>query len=396
MNQMTPPARPDALPFDVEKLDDLMERAGIDALVVSSKHNLRYLLGGYQFFFFAHFDAIGLGRYVPMLVYPRRSSARAAYFGNPMEKWERDNGRFWVPDVQTATWYPADSMRLAVAHLMRLGLATRRIAVERSFLPADAVDALRAELPHAEIVEALPVLEKLRAVKSAAELELVRSASDEIVGAMQKVMGRHRAGATKFGIVEALRQEEVRRGLEFEYCLVAAGSSLNRAPSPQVWQEGDVLSLDSGGNCGGYIGDVARMAVLGEPDGELQDLLGEVDAIQQAARKPIAAGVPGREIYASAMEAVRRSTFANSLDFVAHGMGMILHESPRLSSAGPVPYANPDADLPLEAGMVVSIETALPHPRRGYIKLEDTVAVTKDGWEAYGDFARGWNRGGII
>ena len=70
-----------------------------------------------------------------------------------------------------------------------------------------------------------------------------------------------------------------------------------------------MLSLDSGGNCGGYIGDVARMAVLGEPDAELEDLLGEVDAIQQAARKPIAAGVPGREIYASAMEAVRRSSF---------------------------------------------------------------------------------------
>ncbi|CAN5299761.1 hypothetical protein BH10PSE9_BH10PSE9_06580 [soil metagenome] len=212
---------------------------------------------------------------------------------------------------------------------------------------------------------------------------------------MLKVMGSHRTGATKFEIVEALRQEEVRRGLEFEYCLIAAGSSLNRAPSPQVWRDGDVLSLDSGGNCGGYIGDVARMAVLGEPDRELEDLLGEVDAIQQAARKPIAAGVPGREIYASAMEAVRRSTFANSLDFVAHGMGMILHESPRLSSAGPVPYANPDAEQPLEAGMVISIETQLPHPRCGFIKLEDTVAVTKDGWEAYGDFGRGWNRGGV-
>ncbi|CAN5299826.1 hypothetical protein BH10PSE9_BH10PSE9_06590 [soil metagenome] len=151
MNEMSP-ARADALPFDAAKLDDLMERAGIDALVVSSKHNLRYLLGGYQFFFFAHFDAIGLGRYVPMLVYPRRGAARAAYIGNPMEKWERDNDRFWVPDVQPAAWYPADSMRLAVAHLLRLGLATRRIAVERSFLPADAAEVLQTGLPHAEIV----------------------------------------------------------------------------------------------------------------------------------------------------------------------------------------------------------------------------------------------------
>jgi Xaa-Pro aminopeptidase len=44
--------------------------------------------------------------------------------------------------------------------------------------------------------------------------------------------------------------------------------------------------------------------------------------------------------------------------------------------------------------MVLSIETTLPHPRRGFIKLEDTLVVTKDGWEAFGDGGRGWNRGG--
>ena len=49
---------------------------------------------------------------------------------------------------------------------------------------------------------------------------------------------------------------------------------------------------------------------------------------------------------------------------------------------------------PLESGMVVSIETAIHHPRRGFIKLEDTVAVTDAGWEAFGDHGRGWNRGG--
>jgi len=43
--------------------------------------------------------------------------------------------------------------------------------------------------------------------------------------------------------------------------------------------------------------------------------------------------------------------------------------------------------------MVISIETTLAHPTRGFIKLEDTVAVTTDGWEAFGDSGRGWNRG---
>jgi Xaa-Pro aminopeptidase len=60
----------------------------------------------------------------------------------------------------------------------------------------------------------------------------------------------------------------------------------------------------------------------------------------------------------------------------------------------PFDYPAEDAGRPLEAGMVVSIETAIRHPRRGFIKLEDTVAVTETGWEAFGDFGRTWNRAG--
>ena len=61
-------------------------------------------------------------------------------------------------------------------------------------------------------------------------------------------------------MTEALRREETLRGLTFDYCLIAAGSSLNRAPSDQRWEKGDMLSLDSGGNYHGYIGDVAAWA----------------------------------------------------------------------------------------------------------------------------------------
>ncbi|MGB7075936.1 MAG: M24 family metallopeptidase, partial [Xanthobacteraceae bacterium] len=60
----------------------------------------------------------------------------------------------------------------------------------------------------------------------------------------------------------------------------------------------------------------------------------------------------------------------------------------------PVPYDAYDADRPLETGMVVSVETTLQHPRRGFIKLEDTVVVTAAGFEVHGDRIRGWNIAG--
>src|SRR5690606_31124689 len=97
-------------------------------------------------------------------------------------------------------------------------------------------------------------------------------------------------GTTKREIIDRLRQEETKRGLIFEYCLLTLGSSHNRAASEQKWQQGEVLSIDSGGNYQGYIGDLCRMGILGEPDAELEDLLGYVETVQQAAFSKVAAG----------------------------------------------------------------------------------------------------------
>jgi Xaa-Pro aminopeptidase len=91
---------------------------------------------------------------------------------------------------------------------------------------------------------------------------------------------------------------------------------------------------------------------------------------------------------------LKKSKLHNHYEFLAHGMGLVSHEAPRLTNSGPVPYDAYDAQRPLETGMVVSVETTLLHPHRGFIKLEDTVVVTANGHEIYGDRARGWNRAG--
>jgi Xaa-Pro aminopeptidase len=382
------------LPFDSARLDSLLDEAGMDAVVISSKHNIQYLFGGYRFFFFDHFDAIGVSRYLPLLVYVKGRPEQSTYIGQGMESYEKELGKFWTPAFQTAGATSLDSAQLAADHLAKLAPKLKRIGIERAFLPADAAELMLHELPGVTFVEAHFPLERLRARKTREELEFLRIASDLVVDSMLAVITSHGPGATKTELVEALRREEVNRGLTFEYCLITAGTSLNRAPSNQVWGAGDILSLDSGGNYKGYIGDLCRMAIQGEPDSELEDLLGEVDAIQRAARKPIRSGAKGGDIYASAGEVLNKSSYANSFEFVAHGMGLISHEAPRLTSHGPIPYPAYDADRPLESGMVISIETTVAHPRRGFIKLEDTVAVTDHGWEAFGDCGRGWNRGG--
>jgi Xaa-Pro aminopeptidase len=390
----TQAAAPSAAPFDTGKLDSLMEEWGLDLLLISSKHNVSYFLGGYRFFFFDYMDAIGLSRYLPLLIYVRGQPDLTTYIGNSMEAYERQLGRFWMPNVVTGTWGTLDAMQKAVDFIKSLKRAPRRIGVEAAFLPGDAYKKLESHQENVALIDALILLERLRARKSKAELNLLREASDLVVDSMLAVFGSHGPGTSKRELAEALRREEVARGLTFEYCLVTTGTSFNRSPSEDVWRESEIASLDSGGNRNGYIGDLCRMGVLGEPDQELEDLLGEIEEIQQTARRPIRPGTIGKAIFAEAEKLLARSANREHLAFVAHGMGLVSHEAPRLTSTGPVPYPGDDAEKPLEEGMVLSIETTLHHPKRGFIKLEDTVAVTANGHEAYGDRGRGWNRAG--
>ena len=379
------------LPFDSHHLDALMADAGIEILLVTSKHNIQYLLGGYRYFFCDYSDALGVSRYLPILLYPRGRPEDATYIGQTMERFEVENGRFWTPTTDTTTWQSVQAMQVAVERVKALGI-TGRVGIERAFVPADAADLLRAACPNLEVVEGHFPLERLRAVKMPKELALIAQASERVVESMLATFGRLEPGMTKNDVVKTLRQQELDRDLVFEYCLISAGSSLNRAPSDQILAPGDILTLDSGGCYRGYMGDLCRMGIIGTPDAELVELLAEVDAIQQAVRAPIKAGGCGSEIYAIADALVNASPRRDIIHFVAHGMGIIGHEAPRLSGRGPVTYEGCDWDTPLQPGMVLSIETTMGHPRRGLIKLEDTLAVTQDGFVAYGDHGRGWNR----
>jgi len=382
------------VPFDAARLDRLMDDAGLDVLIATSKHNVQYLLGGHRAFFFDYMDAMGLSRYLPVMIYPKGAPEKAAYFGHRLENFQRENQPFWTPVTQCNSSGSVDTMQKAVDYLRKAGIATRRIGAELAFLPADAARVLADAFPENTIGDALFVLERLRAIKTPEELNKLSIASEAVIESMQAVIAKHKPGATTAELTEALRREETSRGLTFEYCLITAGTSLNRAPSAQKWGEGDILSLDSGGNYHGYIGDVCRMAIHGEPDAELEDMLGDIEDIQRASMKPIRAGAMGGDIYAAAEARLAQSKFHNNLHFLAHGMGLVSHEAPRLTSTGPVPYDDYDAHRPLEAGMVISVETTLQHPKRGFIKLEDTAVVTAAGCDIYGEGARGWNRGG--
>jgi len=384
------------VPFDARQLDRLMDDAGIDVLVATSKHNVQYLLGGYRFFFFDTMDAVGVTRYLPALVYQKGKPETAAYFGCPIENFEKELGKFWPPTLDLSVVGSKETMAQVARHIAKLG-PVRRIGVESGFLPADGEAVLRRGIANADVVDAVFPLERLRARKTAQEIGFLREASERVVDAMLTTFKQHCvAGASKLEVVEGLRREEVNRGLVFDYCLMTAGTSLNRAPSEQRLAKGDIITLDSGGNYKGYIGDLCRMAVVGgKADAQDVELLGFIEEVQQAVRKPIRPGARGGDICDVAEQLLNASPHRKYSHFMAHGMGLVTHEAPRLMDYARMSYQGYDKERPLEPGYVVSIETTMAHPVRGFIKLEDTILVTEDGCEALGDGGRGFNAAGI-
>jgi Xaa-Pro aminopeptidase len=273
-------------------------------------------------------------------------------------------------------------------------LSSGRIAVEAPYLPSDAADALREGLPDAELVEAGEILEALRSVKRGQELAALRTGAEGVVDAMLATFAATRVGDTKAEIAERLRVEQTLRGLEFAYCLVSAGNDLNRAPSSQRLESGDVLSLDSGASFDGYVADLTRMGVAGEPSPRAQVLLARIAAVQDAARAVVVPGRRGGDIFDAAQHQIALVADGVAMSFLAHGTGLLSHEAPRLTDTGSPPYPAAHRELPLQPGMALSIETHVVDPEVGFVKLEDTVLVTESGHEACGHDGRGWNRVG--
>src|ERR1700754_1017857 len=173
-----------ALPFDSARLDRLMDEAGMDVLLATSKHNVQYMLGGHRSIFFDYMDAIGVSRYLPIVVYPKGAPDKAAYFGHRLEGFQREVKPFWTPETQTNSSGALDTMKRATDYLSSAGFPAKRIGIETTFMPMDAGAALKSALPNSEVKDALVVLERLRLRKSPEELAMLKTSSEKVIDSM--------------------------------------------------------------------------------------------------------------------------------------------------------------------------------------------------------------------
>ena len=227
----------------------------------NSKHNIQYLFGGYRFFFFDDFDAIGVSRYLPISSMSKARRSDRPISGNGMESYEKGPRQVLDPVLPDQREQPGIAARARRRYIRKLGpkREARRNRSARSCPPTRRSSCAQRACRAPRSSEAHSAARTAAGAQDPRGAGLLRTASERR-GRFHAGGDRlHGPGATKLELVEALRREEVNRGLTFEYCLITAGTSLNRAPSEQVWGAGDILSLDSGGDYKGYIGDLCRM-----------------------------------------------------------------------------------------------------------------------------------------
>jgi Xaa-Pro aminopeptidase len=168
--------------------------------------------------------------------------------------------------------------------------------------------------------------------------------------------------------------------------IVAAG--LNSAhpharPSGHRLARGELVVLDFGGVLDGYCVDLTRTAVLGRPSAAVDALFRAVEAGHAAALAAIRPGARGADVDAAARSVLETRGFGRAfVHATGHGLGLEVHEAPRLARADAGP-----AEL-LQAGMVCTVEPGAYVEGLGGVRLEDDVLVTVGGCETLTDAPR--------
>jgi Xaa-Pro aminopeptidase len=287
------------------------------------------------------------------------------------------------PSLQT--WaVPASYDEALVACLLDLGVGAT--AIEGQHLTVSRFDWLRRTVDaRAAKVELRPtegVVERLRSVKDAFEIGMLRESARRLTAVAEAAMSAVRAGVEErevAGEIESSLRATGYERISFD-TIVASGphSALphHRAGSRRL-APGDLVVLDFGGVLGGYCSDLTRTVTVGEAGRDARRLHQAVKEAQQAAIEVVRPGITTTAIDTAARSVLERHNLGDAFGHgTGHGLGLEVHEEPRLT--------RPRPDVPavlLEPGMVFTIEPGAYVPGVGGVRIEDDVLVTETGYE---------------
>ena len=227
-----------------------------------------------------------------------------------------------------------------------------------------------------ELAEAAGLVEGLRAIKDADEVARIRAAAVLADEALRAVLARGLAGRTEREVALDLETEQRRLGAEAAAfpAIVASGphgALPHAAPRDIRIEAGTLVVIDWGAQLDGYCSDCTRTYATGALGAAATEVYALVLRAQEAALDAVAPGPSGREVDAVAREIIAAGGHGEHFGHgLGHGVGLEVHEGPRLSVTG---------EEALAAGNVVTVEPGVYVPGEIGVRIEDLVLVTAGG-----------------
>jgi Xaa-Pro aminopeptidase len=344
----------------LDRLRPLVDRAGADALLVTTLANIRYLTG-----FSGSAALFLLTSEGALLVTDGRYRTQAA------EQLDLAGLSQAVELVVGGAQVQRDAI------VARAGGAGIRVGLEAENVSWGSQRRWADTLAEAEMVATAGVVEGLRLVKDAGEVARIAAAAAIADAALGQVLGILGQGRTEEEVALALDTAMRRLGSQdraFE-TIVASGPNAAKPharPSARRIESGDPVVIDFGATFDGYRSDMTRtFCVGGEPSPELARVFEVVADAQAAGVAAVADGVVTGDIDKVCRDRIAQSGWAEAFEHgTGHGVGLDIHEAPAVG---------PGSTAILRPGVVVTVEPGIYLAGVGGVRIEDTVVVTDHG-----------------
>lgn len=222
------------------------------------------------------------------------------------------------------------------------------------------------------------LVEKFRAKKSPAEVDVLRRAFQITNEAFERVVPTIRAGQSEWDVSWRIHVAMVELGAQGPAfpTIVAAGEHAARPhhePGERLIRDGEPIVIDMGARYHGYCADLTRTVWVGEPDSKLREIYPIVAEAVERVLERVQPGVSGADMDAAAREYITSRGYGEAFSHgLGHGVGVRVHEAPSASKQS--------SDV-LEAGNVITVEPGIYLPDWGGVRVEDVILLTGGGIE---------------